>query len=62
MITYLKSHLKALGFNLLKDEKIDLSNEVLNNDFGQGAAKKSMLCTSFERFSYICLETKGQGF
>ena len=41
MITNLKSHLKALGFSLQKDEKIDFSNEVLNNDFWQEAAKIS---------------------
>ena len=38
-ITYVKSHLKALGFLSPNRYEIDLSNEVLNIDFGQGAAK-----------------------
>ena len=41
MITHLKSHSKALDFGLQTDMKKDLSNEVLNIDFGQGAAKVS---------------------
>ena len=38
-ISYVKSHLKALGFLSPNRYEIDLSNEVLNIDFGQGAAK-----------------------
>ena len=38
MITYLKSHSKALGFGLKRYE-IDLLCEVLNIDFGQEAVK-----------------------
>ena len=38
-ITYVKSHSKALGFLSPNRYEIDLSNEVLNSDFGQGAAK-----------------------
>ena len=40
-VTYVKSHSKALGFLSPNREEIDLSNEVLNFDFGQGAAKIS---------------------
>ena len=40
MITYPKSHLKALFLSPNRYE-IDLSNEVLNIDFGQEAAKIS---------------------
>ena len=36
---YVKSHLKALGFPSPNRYEIDLSNEVLNIDFGQGAAE-----------------------
>ena len=38
-ITYVKSHSKAFGFLSPNRYEIDLSNEVLNIDFGQGAAK-----------------------
>ena len=38
-ITYVKSHLKALGFLSPNIYEIDLSNEVLNIDFDPGAAK-----------------------
>ena len=42
MITYLKSHSKALGFGLQIDMKyVDLSNKVLKIDLGQEAAKIS---------------------
>ena len=40
-ITYLKSHSKTLAFNLQRRYEIELSYEVLNIDFGQGAAKMS---------------------
>ena len=41
MITYLKSHSKALNFDLQIRYEIDLSKEKLNNDFCQEAAKIS---------------------
>ena len=40
-ISYAKSHLKALGSLSPNRYEIDLSNEVLNIDFSQGAAKIS---------------------
>ena len=46
-IKHLKSHSIALGFGLQTDMKKDLSYEVLNIDFGQGAAKISEVKNNF---------------
>ena len=40
-ITYLRSHSKAFAFSLQNRYEIDLLYEVLNINFGQGAAKIS---------------------